>query len=136
MSFQKGSIEKKRSGKYLLRYRVRDANQRRSWRKVAELMEATTDKAAEKERDRRMREINSQNETIQATGVDAGVTLQKFSDGLWQSYLRNKGVKPSTVYGYQSLLKKHVLPVLSDKQLSEITPCGVTEFLNGIDSEP
>jgi integrase len=132
MSFQQGLIEKKRNGKYLLRYRVRDANQPRGWRKVAELMEATTDKAAEKERDRRMREINSQNETIQATGVDAGVTLRKFSDGLWQSYLRNKGVKLSTVYGYQSLLKKHVLPALGDKKLSEITPSGVNEFLNGI----
>jgi integrase len=41
-------------------------------------------------------------------------------------------VKPSTVYGYQSLLKKHVLPVLGDTKLSEVTPSGVTEFLNGI----
>ena len=62
MSYQKGSIEKKGIGKYLLRYRVRDRRHPRGWRKVAELMEATTDKAAEKERERRMREINSANE--------------------------------------------------------------------------
>ncbi len=64
MSYQKGSIEKKGIGKYLLRYRVRDRRHPRGWRKVAELMEATTDKAAEKERDRRMRQVNAENETV------------------------------------------------------------------------
>src|SRR5207253_39592 len=63
VSYQKGSIEKKGSGKYLLRYRIRDANLPSGWRKAAELMEAVTDKAAEKERDRRMRQINIGNET-------------------------------------------------------------------------
>ena len=58
MSFQKGSIEKKRSGKYLLRYRVRDAKHPRGWRKAAELIEAATDKAAERERVRRSDQPN------------------------------------------------------------------------------
>jgi len=132
VSFQKGSIEKKGNGKYLLRYRVRDANYPAGWRKASELIEAPTDKAAGKERDRRMREINSQNETAQMTGAQAAVDLRAFSSGFWEMYLRNKGAKPSTIYGYQSLLRKHVLPVLGDKRLADITPTTITECLAGI----
>src|SRR5258706_5630127 len=69
VSYQKGSIETKGKGKYLLRYRIRDANYKGGWQKVAESMEATTDKAAEKERDRRMREINHHNETVVTTSA-------------------------------------------------------------------
>jgi integrase len=96
------------------------------------LIEAPTDKAAGKERDRRMREINSQNETAQTNGTQAAVTLKAFSSGFWDRYLRNKGAKPSTIYGYQSLLEKHILPVLGDKRLVDITPTAITEFLTGI----
>ena len=134
MSYQKGSIEKKENGTFLLRYRVRDRSQPGGWRKVSELLEATTDKAAQKERDRRIGEVNSANEAVKATGfVSAVGTLQEFTDGLWQSYLRNKGVKESTLYGYQSVLNRYVLPTLGGKKLSEITPCVIAELLNGIE---
>jgi SOS-response transcriptional repressor LexA len=109
MSFQKGSIEKKGSGKYLLRYRVRDAKNPSGWRKAAELIEAATDRAAEKERDRRMREINSANEasekeTSESTSVP---TFGEFSKGLWMVYLKNKRVKHSTIDSYRSILRHH-----------------------------
>ena len=38
VSFQKGSIEKKGNGKYLLRYRVREASHPSGWRKASELI--------------------------------------------------------------------------------------------------
>jgi len=94
MSFQKGSIEKKGSGKYLLRYRVRDANHPSGWLKASELIEAATDKAAEKERDRRMREINSANEASSKEESEprSVPTFGEFSKTLWMVYLKNKRV--------------------------------------------
>ena len=136
VSYQKGSIEKKESGKFLLRYRVRDAKHSSGWRKVAELMDATTDKAAEKERVRKMRAINETNEKTPAADEAACGTFREFKLGLWQTHLKNKGVKPSTIYGYESLLNKHILPVLGDRKLSEIMPVDITEFMNALGSQP
>ena len=77
----------------MLRYRVRDASHQSGWRKASELIEAPTDKAAGKERDRRMREINAQNETAQMAAVQSAISLKSFSSGFWDLYLRNKGAK-------------------------------------------
>ena len=52
------SIEKKKNGRFLLRYRVRNDRHPTGWRRKAELMEATTEKAARKERNDRMKAIN------------------------------------------------------------------------------
>ncbi len=132
MSFQKGSIEKKGSGKYLLRYRIRDANHSSGWRKAAELIEAATDKAAEKERDRRMREINSENEASvkEKAELPSVPTFGEFSKGLWMVYLKNKRVKHSTVDSYGSVLRHHLLPVLEKERLDEITPAELSGFFD------
>ena len=134
MSYQKGSIEKKGIGKYLLRYRVRDRRHPRGWRKVAELMEATTDKAAEKERDRRMRQVNAENETVTVDKQAANdvPTFGDFSKTLWMTYLGNKRVKQSTVDSYGSVLRHHVLPVFERKRLDEITPTDLSLFFDGL----
>jgi len=134
VSYQKGSIEKKGIGKYLLRYRVRDTRHPRGWRKVAELMEATTDKAAEKERDRRMRQVNAENETVTVDKQAANdvPTFGDFSKTLWMTYLGNKRVKQSTVDSYGSVLRHHVLPVFERKRLDEITPTDLSLFFDGL----
>src|SRR5262245_47912842 len=62
VSYQKGSIEKKSKGKFLLRYRIRDASKPGGWGRASVLLDATTEKDAEKERNRRMLEINQQND--------------------------------------------------------------------------
>ena len=59
---------------------------------MAELLDADTYKAAQKERDRRMREINTANE-IQVRTETASRDVPKFkqfSEALWKVYLVNK----------------------------------------------
>ncbi len=99
---------------------------------MAELLKATTAKAAAAESHGRIAEINSQNEKVRTSGVNVEMTLRGFRDGPWQGYLRNKGVKPSAVYGYESLLNRYVLPALGGMPLAEITPSRITEFLDGV----
>jgi integrase len=132
MSFQKGSLEKKGNGKYLLRYRVRDAKHPNGWRKEAELIKAPTDKTAEKERDRRMREINRANEvgSIEEGEPPNVPTFDEFSKGLWLVYLKNKRVKHSTIDSYSSVLRHHILPVFEKKRLNEITPAELSIFFD------
>ena len=134
VSYQKGSIEKKGANKYLLRYRVRDLNHPGGWRKVAELISATTDKAADKERNKRMRQINSDNEryTAEKAKTNEVLTFGKFSETLWITYLRNKRVKESTLDSYGSVLRHHLLPVLANRKLDEITPAELADFFDGL----
>jgi len=97
-------------------------------------MEATTDKAAEKERDRRMRQVNAENETVTVDKQAANdvPTFGDFSKTLWMTYLGNKRVKQSTVDSYGSVLRHHVLPVFERKRLDEITPTDLSLFFDGL----
>ena len=76
-------------------------------------MDADTNKAVQKERDRRMREMNTANE-IQVRTETASKdvpTFKQFSEALWKVYLGNTRIKPSTVATYSSILENHRLPV-------------------------
>ena len=100
--------------------------------KQAELIEAATDKAAERERDRRMREINSANEASDKKEAESRSvpTLGEFSKTLWMVYLKNKRVKHSTVDSYGSVLRHHLSPVFENKRLDEITPAELSIFFD------
>ena len=132
VSYQKGSIDRKGIGKYLLRYRVRDANHPSGWRKASELIEAANDKAAERERDRRMRAINSTNETAtkEEQTINRVPTFGEFSETLWMTYLKNKRVKESTMASYSSVLRYHLLLIFEKRRLDEITPAEVSVFFD------
>jgi integrase len=53
-----------------------------------------------------------------------------FASGLWKHYLRNKRIKPSTVYSYDSVIEKHLVPAFGAMQLGQITTVDATEFFN------
>jgi hypothetical protein len=46
-----------------------------------------------------------------------GVTFADFAAGLWQKYLENRKVKPSTAYSYQSMLTNYLLPEFGETRL-------------------
>src|SRR5262249_4089476 len=134
VSYQTGTIVKKGNGRFLLRFNVRDSAAPTGWRKTGELMKATTEKAAQKERDERMREINAQNERPEENTPLAGIslTVEEFSSSEWLRYLDNKGVAQSTRRAYASGLKKHILPTLGNRLLNEVAPADISRVLANV----
>ena len=135
MSFQDGWIEvkkRKHRTQFLLRYWVRDLSWPEGWKKKSEILKGcTTRKQAERERIRRMEEINKSNQASASTMLGpTAMTLEDFSRTVWPHYLQTRGAKESTVYGYESLLRAHILPALGSKRLDQITPTDVSVFLN------
>jgi hypothetical protein len=133
-SFQRGSVEfkkKKGGGIWALRYRVRDANSKTGWRHRTEILpHCKTEKDAYKELSKRISEINTQNNDPRRRV--AAPSFAEFSSGLWQSYLENKGVKPSTVYSYDSMLGNHLLPEFGEMKMDEILPVQLTTFFDKV----
>jgi len=135
MSFQDGWIEvkkRKHRTQFLLRYWVRDLSWPEGWKKKSEILKGcTTRKQAERERIRRMEEINKSNQASASTMLGpTAMTLEDFSRTVWPHYLQTRGAKESTVYGYESLLRAHILRALGSKRLDQITPTDVSVFLN------
>ena len=48
----------------------------------------------------------------------------------WFNVYKIPKVKPNTAYNYQHDMEKHILPVLGDRRIDEITPTDIQEFLN------
>ena len=140
MSFQDGWIEvkkRKHRTQFLLRYWVRDLSWPEGWKKKSEILKGcTTRKQAERERIRRMEEINKSNQASASTMLGpTAMTLEDFSRTVWPHYLQTRGAKESTVYGYESLLRAHSLgtrlktagPDHADRRVSVLEPIGQIE---------
>ena len=129
LSYQRGWVEKrKRKNGYvwLLRYRVRDASLKTGWRIHCEtLKHCRSKKEALQVLERRMREVNTLNN---GPGRLPEVSFAELVSGAWIAYLKNKGVKPSTRYGYGSMLQRHILPEFGEMPIGQITPMHVTEL--------
>lgn len=61
-----------------------------------------------------------------------GITFAKFTRTQWAAYLRKEEIEESTVYSYDSMLKKQVLPRFGEMQLGEITTGALTEFFDDL----
>jgi integrase len=57
-------------------------------------------------------------------------TFRQFVETYWASYLERKGMKPSTRVGYDCALQRHILPVLGDLKLVNISPLHIENFVN------
>jgi site-specific recombinase XerD len=79
-----------------------------------------------------MREINQHAESVDGTNeviASIQVTFEDFKNGAWSEYLDNRNVAPSTRRAYESSLRRHILPKLGSKRLSEITPVDISDLL-------
>ena len=57
------------------------------------------------------------------------LTLEEFIERFWQPYLNRKNVKPSTRRSYRSMLDLHILPILRELRLKDVSPLHVDELL-------
>jgi integrase len=134
-SFQCGTTELKtrKSGDiWSIRYRVRDPNSPKGWRHKRELLPGCkTEKQARKILSLRTAEINIINNNARPPGI----FFAAFVFGLWQSYLTNRQIRPSTKASYQSLLDNYALPELGNKQLDRIRPEDITAFFCKLETE-
>ena len=125
-SYQQGYVSdpiRTRSGlKFVIRYRVRTSEGK--WRHKAETLHGLGGKkAAQAILDQRIRESSTRK--MQTPDL----TLAQFIDAYWRPYLERQNVKPSTWQGYDSLLRRHVLPVLGELELLEFVPLHIEQLL-------
>jgi integrase len=59
----------------------------------------------------------------------AELTIREFTESYWKPYLDRKCVKPSIVASYKSALELHILPAFGDRQMGEVVPLQVEQFL-------
>src|SRR6185503_14511108 len=124
-STQRGRIELK-GDRWTLRYAVRDGQRSNGWSERREFLPAgITEEEAERIRSERMQTINRLNNSLLVQPV---MTLQHFVETLWVDYLKQRNVKPSTIYSYDSMLKNLVLPNFGQKTVDQITPVRLTQL--------
>lgn len=124
-STQRGRIELK-GDRWTLRYAVRDGERADGWSERREFLPVgITEREAERIRAERMQTINRLNNSLLVQPV---MTLQHFVETLWVDYLKQRNVKPSTIYSYDSMLKNLVLPNFGQKTVDQITPVRLTQL--------
>ena len=134
-SFQTGSVrarESKRRGiVWVLRYRVRDDSSGTGWREVSETTppECRTRKDALKLLSEKLVEVNGCNSPQSGSGsIRMAITFAEFVESDWGSYVENRMLKPSTLYGYRSMIDNYLLPEFGEKPLPKIGPGDLTAF--------
>ena len=129
-SDQKGwvsdAFRTKRGVAYKIRWRIRGAEGK--WKQKSETLYGLSGKKeARKELRKRL------DDSSPGTPVSE-MTLREFMTVQWRPYLERKRMKPSTIQGYECILNKHILPVLGDHQLQQISPVHVEEFVQSIEA--
>jgi integrase len=129
-SYQRGFIQEK-NGRYTLRYRIRDAQ--KGWREKRETLPlGTSHKDALQMLDKRIKAANALNNDAQRL---ASLGFAAFTKGVWADYLQRRKVKASTVYSYDSMLKKLILPKWGELALPDISVQHVTRFFKELEVE-
>lgn len=80
---------------------------------------------------RPINELNSNPKTAtRKEQTDMGLTFGEFIKTRWASYVAKRKMEPSTTAGYDSILKKHLLPVFGERELSSIEAGDMTDFFD------
>lgn len=126
-SYQQGHVSepiRQRNGvAFKIRYRVRTAAGK--WKQKCEtLYNLPGKKAARVVLQQRLQETSATpHETLD-------FTFREFVETYWVPYLERKGMKPSTKVGYDCALQRHIMPVLGDLKLVNISPLHIENFIN------
>lgn len=56
------------------------------------------------------------------------ISFAEFVESDWRSYVENRMLKPSTLYGYRSMIDNYLLPEFGERALSKIGPEDLTAF--------
>ena len=107
---------------YKIRYRVRAG--RGKWKQKSETLYGLKGKKAAR------KELADRIKDSSATAVGLSeMTFEEFVERFWQPYLDRKNVKPSTRRSYRSMFDLHILPVLGELYLRDVSPLHVDEML-------
>jgi integrase len=135
-SVQRGSavLQKRKDGSiWTIRYRVRDESSKQGWKQKREAIPGCkSKKEALMVLAERLNQVNVANN---AREQGRGVTFAMFASGLWQTYLENRRVKPSTAYSYRSMLSRYLLPEFGLNRLDQVTTVGITRFFSRVQRE-
>ena len=124
-SFQAGKVEF-HFNRWTVRYRERDYSGR--WKTRRKILEGCKDKKdALQAASLVMADVNRSNNNPNPRTEQVG-TFREFVEGLWMLYTTNEGLQPSTVYTYDKILQRYLLPKFGDKKLTAITRVDVTMF--------
>lgn len=125
-SYQRGSIvaRKRRYGTaYILRYRVRNGD---TWVEKSETLEDCPNrKTALEELNKRLKSVNKDNSTPKPREI----TFNELLESHWADYLDTQAIKPSTRYGYGSIIENWIKPHFGEMPLSENNAGTVSVFM-------
>lgn len=127
-SFQSGYIsdpvETSRGIRVVIRWRARRPGGR--WKQRSETLYDVSRKVAQATLRDRIRESAEAKPEPQG----GGLTLKQFIEAYWKPYLVDRRkIKTSTLEGYNSLLKDHVLPTLGDIRITDVRPLDIEQLL-------
>ena len=78
---------------------------------------------------KRLAEINGSGSTQSSLSAKGNaIKFAEFVDTDWSSYVENRSLKPSTLYGYRSMINKYLLTNFGEKLLTDIGPSDLTLF--------
>lgn len=117
-----GSITKRKDGRWMARYRATDAN---GDRKTYAIYAKAKEEAAKLLR-QRLKEIDDGDFTIRD-----GSTLNGFYS-YWKNDLAPNYLKETTIWGYDMIFQKHILPMLGKKRLTDINPIDIQKLITKV----
>jgi integrase len=126
-SYQEGYISKAKKGKrgefFEIRYRVPVANGK--WKHKSErIFGLAGKKEARKVLNERMQKYSARNSQI------GYLRLIDFIEQYWKPNLERRRTKPSTRYGYDCVLNKHIIPAIGDLPMIEIAPLTIEDVVS------
>ena len=125
-SYQQGYVSKpiqtRRGMAFKIRYRVRTAEGK--WQHKSETLHDLPGKKAA----RAILQLRLQ-EASATPPETSDLTFRQFVETYWVPYLERKGMKPSTRVGYACALERHILPVLGDLKLVNMSPLHIENFV-------
>lgn len=131
-SYQKGNLQFHR-GCWTVRYRWLDPETGKFIMQRHQLTGHTDErkkKEARRAADEWMIHINAHNNNPKQTV--AQLTVERFIKEKWEPYVTVAKLSPSTLYGYESLIRLYITPKLGSKVLSKLTPADMTAFFDSI----
>ena len=131
-SYQKAN-PKWHYGHWTVRYWELD-HQTSEWKqkrsKLAGCDDKSNKKAAREAADAFMAQVNERNNKTPSKAE--AVTFADFIKDGWASFLVNRGLQPSTLCSYDSMIRKHLIPAFGNKLMTEITPAELTDFFDAL----
>jgi integrase len=131
-SYQDGWIEwrTKSNGKKSCRFRywVRDDGSPGGWRKAATPWQEGLNLKQAKQHLRDLMAAMGQVPPPPPVSSKKGLTLDEFVKGHWEIYQRNRGTAASTRGSHAATLKNHIVPVLGEMRIAEVSPSDISNF--------